>query len=211
MADLQAVGGGGRWLRALGLVGLTALAVAAFTPLASALNAWMAGAPRLEPAQAIVVLARGGVDPDEVLSNASLRRTLLGVALYREGLAPLLVFSGGGEGGGRGEAAVRAELARGFGVPAAAVLAASPARNTREEAVVVRRLLGDRGIERILLVADPVDMSRTRAVFERVGFRVLPVPTAASGPSDPASRLHLVRDILIELMGLAYYRLAGYL
>lgn len=211
MADLQAVAGGARALRALGLIGLAALGIAAFTPLPSALNAWMAGPPRLEPAQAIVVLARGGVDTDEVLSNASLRRTLFGVTLYRKGLAPLLVFSGGDGGDGRGEAAVRAELARGWGVPPGAVLTAPPVRNTREEAVAVRRLLGARGIDRILLVADPVDMPRTRAAFERVGFSVLPAPTVASGPFDPASRLHLVRDILIELMGLAYYRLAGYL
>jgi uncharacterized SAM-binding protein YcdF (DUF218 family) len=198
-------------LRILGAAGLIGLGVAAFSPLANALNAWMAGTPRLEPAEAIVVLARGGVDADGVLTNASLRRTLLGVTLYKNGLAPLLVFSGGISPDGLDEAAVRAALAGGLGIPAGAVLIASPVRSTRDEGAVLRRLLEPRGIRRILLVADPVDMPRTRAVFERVGFTVLPAPTASSGSSDPESRLGLLRDLAVEMLGLVYYRLAGHL
>jgi uncharacterized SAM-binding protein YcdF (DUF218 family) len=195
----------------LGAAGLLALGVAAFTPLANILNAQMAGVPRLEPADAIVVLARGGVDADGVLTNASLRRALLGVALYQSGLAPLLVFSGGISPDGLDEAVVRADLARGLGIPAASILTASPVRTTRDEGALVRQLLAPRGVRRILLVADPVDMPRTRAVFERVGFGVLPAPTASSGSSDPESRLNLLRDLAVEMLGLAYYRLAGYL
>jgi len=45
--------------------------------------------------------------------------------------------------------------------------------------------------------------------LEWAGFTVLPAPTAATGPSDPESRLGLLRDILSELAGLIYYRLAG--
>jgi uncharacterized SAM-binding protein YcdF (DUF218 family) len=216
LAHLEEVGGRSarpalRALRALGAAGLLALGVAAFTPLANLLNAWMAGTPRLEPADAIVVLARGGVDADGVLTNASLRRALLGVSLYRVGLAPLLVFSGGITPDGLDEAGVRADLARGLGVPAASILTASPVRSTRDEGAVVRRLLEPRGVRRVLLVADPVDMPRTRAVFERAGFGVLPAPTASSGPSDPESRLNLLRDLAVEMVGLVYYRLVGYL
>ena len=45
--------------------------------------------------------------------------------------------------------------------------------------------------------------------MERVGFDVLPAPTAATGPSQPEARLGLLRDIVIELAGLTYYRLTG--
>ena len=62
-----------------------------------------------------------------------------------------------------------------------------------------------------LNVADPIDMPRARAVMERAGFTVLPAPTAATGPSDPQSRLGLLRDIVSELAGWMYYRLAGVL
>ena len=66
----------GLGLRILGGGGLLILMCAAFTPLPNWLNAWMAGSPRLEPADAIVVLGRGGADSDHVLTNRSLRRLM---------------------------------------------------------------------------------------------------------------------------------------
>jgi uncharacterized SAM-binding protein YcdF (DUF218 family) len=193
-----------RGLRLLGLVGLLLFAVAAFTPLANRLNIWMAGRATLKPADAIVVLGRGGADTDGVLTNRSLRRTLYGIALHGDGLAPVLVFSGSTE-----ETDARARLALGLGVPSGAILRLASTNTTRGEAEELRRLLLPLGRRRILLVADPIDMPRARAVMERVGFTVLPAPTAATGPSDPESRLHLLREILTELAGWIYYRLAG--
>jgi uncharacterized SAM-binding protein YcdF (DUF218 family) len=191
-------------IRLLGAVGLALFLAAAFTPLANALNAWMAGSPRLEPSDAIVVLGRGGADTDGVLTNRSMRRVLRGVDLYGDGLAPLLVLSGSAE-----EIRARATLARGLGVPATAIVNGRPAHTSMDEAKQLRRLLIPLGKRRILLVADPIDMPRGRALMERAGFVVFPAPTAASGPSQPESRLGLVRDIIIELSAWAYYRAAG--
>lgn len=193
-----------RGLRLLGLAGLLLFAVAAFTPLANRLNIWMAGVATLEPADAIVVLGRGGADTDGVLTNRSLRRTLHGIGLYGDGLAPVLVLSGSAE-----ETHARARLAQGLGVPSGAILRVAPTNTTRGEAEELRRLLLPLGRRRILLVADPIDMPRARGVMERAGFTVLPAPTAATGPSDPESRLGLLRDILSEMAGWLYYRLAG--
>ena len=192
-----------RRLRLLGLAGLLLFVVAAFTPLANRLNIWMAGQATLEPADAIVVLGRGGADIDGVLTNRSLRRTLYGIALYGDGLAPLLVLSGSAA-----ETHARARLAQGFGVPSGAILRAASTNTTKGEAEQLRRLLFPLDRRRILLVADPIDMPRVRAVMERAGFTVLPAPTAATGPSNPDSRLGLLRDIVSELAGLVYYRLA---
>jgi uncharacterized SAM-binding protein YcdF (DUF218 family) len=205
-------------IRLLGIGGLAVVLAAAFTPLPNALNAWMAGPPRLEPAQAIVVLGRGGVDADGVLSNPSLRRTLHGIDLYQRGLAPILVFSGSPAdtphlasepSDSATEAVARAQLARGLGVPKTAVMLAPGGRTTHGEAAQVRALLEPRGLRRILLVADPVDMPRTHATFTRAGFEVLAAPTRASGSSDPEARLSLFRDLCIELAGWVYYGLTG--
>src|SRR2546422_2469751 len=122
-------------LRLLGLAGLVVFATMAFTPLANYINIRMAGVARLEPSDAIVVLGRGGADSDGILTNRSLRRVLRGVALYRDGLAPLLVLSGSPE-----ETRARGSLARSLGVPGAAMVSAAPAYTTREEAEAVRRL-----------------------------------------------------------------------
>jgi len=191
-------------LRILGLAALLVFVVAAFTPVSNWLNVWMAGAARIEPADAIVVLGRGGADSDGVLTNRSLRRLMHGIELYRERLAPLLVLSGTGK-----ETSARAVLAEGLGVPATVIMQVSSVHTTREEAERIGELLLPRGRRRILLVGDPIDMPRARAVMERAGFTVLPAPTAATGPSLPEGRLGLLRDIATELGGLAYYRITG--
>ena len=126
--------------------------------------------------------------------------------IWMAGLAPVLVLSGSAE-----ETQARARLAQGLGVPSGAILRVAPTHTTKGEAEALRRLLLPLGRRRILLVADPIDMPRARAVMERAGFTVLPAPTAATGPSDPQSRLGLLRDIVSELAGWMYYRLAGVL
>jgi uncharacterized SAM-binding protein YcdF (DUF218 family) len=195
-----------RGLRCLGLIALLVFTVAAFTPLANLINIRMAGASHVEPSDAIVVLGRGGADSDGVLTNRSLRRLLRGVGLYHDGLAPLLVLSGS-----VGETHARLTLARGLGIPETAILTTARARTTREEAEEVARLLLPIGQRHILLVADPIDMPRSRALMEHSGFVVRPVPTAATGPSNPESRLGLFRDLTTELSAWAYYRLTGVL
>ena len=176
----------------------------AFTPLANYINIRMAGVARLEPSDAIVVLGRGGADSDGILTNRSLRRVVRGIDLYRQGFAPLLVFSGSLE-----EIRERANVARALGVPGPAILSAPAARTTREEAEEVRKLLLPLGRKNVLLVSDPIDMPRARALMERAGFTVRPAPTAASGPSQPEARLGLVRDLLIELSAWTFYRVTG--
>jgi uncharacterized SAM-binding protein YcdF (DUF218 family) len=195
-----------RGFRFLGLVGLVVFGAGAFTPLPNWLNAWMGGSARLEPADAIVVLGRGGADSDGVLTNRSLRRLMHGVELYRKALAPVLVVSGTAE-----ETSARGTLAEGLGLPARTILRAGSAHTTEEEAERLGQMLLPRGQRRILLVADPIDMPRARAVMKRAGFTVLPAPTAATGPSLPEARLALLRDIATELAGWAYYRVAGIL
>lgn len=191
-------------LRYVGLVGLLLFVLAALTPLANLLNIRMAGQAHIVPSDAIVVMGRGGADSDGVLTNRSLRRLLLGVDLYNGALAPVLVLSGSAP-----ETEARRALAREMGVPDKAILVSAKARTTREEASEIRGLLLPLGRQRILLVADPIDMPRTRVLMERSGFEVHPVPTASSGPSTPESRLGLCRDIAIELSAWAYYRLSG--
>ena len=195
-----------RALRLLGAAGLLLLVVGGFTPLANVLNRWMAGPIELRPAQAIVVPGRGGVDTDAVLTNASLRRTLRAIALQQKGLSPLIVFSGADA-----EIDARVLLARGLGIAAESVLPARGANTTREEAALLEGLLKPRGVARILLVADSIDMPRTRALFEGAGFTVFGAHTGTGGPTDPESRLQLLREMGIELFAWYYYRLRGWL
>jgi uncharacterized SAM-binding protein YcdF (DUF218 family) len=184
----------------------------AFTPLADVLSVAISVSTRLEPADAIVVLGAAGVRRDGTLSDSSLRRAMRGIDLYRRGLASTLVFTGPRNLSGYAEGEVRATLAVDLGVPRAAIVVDTTARTTQEEGQRVAALLAPRAMRRILLVSDAEGMRRAARVFERVGFDVLPAPTAEPMVSEraPGARLVLTRLVATELVAFAYYHLAGY-
>jgi uncharacterized SAM-binding protein YcdF (DUF218 family) len=197
--------------RILGAIVLAALAVAALTPASEWLAASYAERARLEPADAVVVL--GGGFARGSLGDRSLQRLVHGVRLQRQGLAPLLVLSGEAPAGGPSEPEVRAQFARNLGVPSAAIVGLPGANTTREEALRARAVLEPRGVRTILLVSNSLHLARARAVFEREGFQVLPAPAdnSLSFGSAGAQRLAVTRDLLRELAGQVYYRMAGHL
>jgi uncharacterized SAM-binding protein YcdF (DUF218 family) len=200
----------GRALRATGAAAVGLFAALAFTPLPNLMHRLLISAPPPpQPAQAIVVLG-AGVD-DAVLEDASLRRALHGIALYHEGLAPLLVMLGPGE--STTEADVRGRLAADLGVPRSALLPEARGRTTRDEARVSWEVLAPRGARRILLVTGGQHMPRAAALFRQAGFEVVPAPVEElrAGANHPQGRLELARGLLRELVARAYNRAAGYL
>jgi len=199
-------------LRVFGAVALGLFLVASFTPAVELLGRLVIPDRPAERAEAIVVLGAGGVAPGGGLTDSSLRATMEGVHLFHEGWAPLLVLSGAGGPLLRTEAETRAEFARQSGVPPAAIVIAGPVRTTREEALKVRALLEPRGVRKILLVVDGPGTVRAMAVFERVGFDVVPAPWSETVTSDntPEERLTLLRSLAMEAIARLYYRLMGY-
>jgi uncharacterized SAM-binding protein YcdF (DUF218 family) len=197
-------------LRAIGGAGLALFVALAFTPLPNLVyGVLIPPVPPPEPAPAIVVLG-AGADGD-VLTNDSLRRALGGIALFRRGLAPLLVMLGPGR--EPSEAVVRVRLAQDLGVPPTALLADPRGRTTREEARVSWEDLAPRGVRKILLVTGSQHMPRAAALFRRVGFEVVPAPVddVPNGALRPQARLELARALFRELLARAYNQVAGYI
>jgi uncharacterized SAM-binding protein YcdF (DUF218 family) len=194
--------------RLAGLATLGLLALAAFTPLANVVARRLLTPDPPAPADAIVALA-STVYQDGTLSDASLRRFARAVELYAAGAAPILVLSGSTPEPGLDEAAVRATLARRFGVPPAAILPVPGSRTTREEARAVAALLGPRGARRVLVVTDWPHATRTRATFSQAGLdaRIAVTGRPADAARSPANRLWLAWECARELGARAYYRL----
>ena len=198
-----------RLCRLIGLAGVVFFLAIAFSPLAHILDLWTAPGPQLVPSDAIVVLA-ADVSPSGILSRESALRTAHGISLYFRGLAPLLVLSGGAHEGGPTQAEVRVKLARRKGIPSEAILTETAAHTTQEEALRIKGLLQERGVRAILLVTNSQHLLRARPLFERAGFEVHPAPSDTfSAPDAPEERLALMREILKDLLGWVYYRLAG--
>lgn len=148
----------------------------------------------LPSAEAVVVLG-GGTSPLQFgqaypnLGPAS-DREWHGVRLYEAGKAPLIVLSGGHD--PDYSASSSAEAMRRFmvalGVPDSALLLEPQSRNTTQNAHYTANLLGERGIEHILLVTSALHMPRSIALFEAQGFQVTPAATDHEVRSLPGWR-----------------------
>jgi uncharacterized SAM-binding protein YcdF (DUF218 family) len=197
-------------LRVLGGTTLAALFLCVFTPLPNALCRieTAAGAPR--PAEAIVVLG-SDMTREGMLTASSLRRALEGIRLYRQGLAPWLVFLGPRNAAGHSQSEARAALALESGIPASAILTGEGMWTTRDEASGVKGLLAPKRIRTILLVTGALHMGRARRLFERAGFEVIPAPLrdASCESVGPEARLGLTIDMAKEYLARAYNRAAA--
>jgi uncharacterized SAM-binding protein YcdF (DUF218 family) len=194
-----------------GIVASVGMAILlAKTPLADVLCRPLLREDTAGSADAIVVLG-AAVDERCQPNTAALRRTLLGLRLFRQGRAPRIVFTGGlGSGSSScASARVMADFAIGLGAPSSAVLVEDRSTSTWENATRTAELLRPLDIETVLLVTDGYHMRRAEACFVREGFRV----ERSSVPSPQVHRdnLLLLVDVARELAATGYYRLRGWI
>jgi uncharacterized SAM-binding protein YcdF (DUF218 family) len=112
-------------------------------------------------------------------------RVMEGARLYRLLDRPTIILSGGTTGtnpGARPEAEAMRDAILRLDVPADHVVLETESRNTREEALVVRRMLADRAGAPIVLVTSPTHMKRSMDQFRLAGLN--PVPSTSAYKSD---------------------------
>ena len=136
---------------------------------------------RLRRADAIVVLGHSPAQgADGALSAELERRVRRGARLQRQGLAPLLIVTGGAY-RDTTEAAVMAERARALGVPSEAIVLEPRARDTAQNArLAIERLceVQNRGQARarcapsVIVVSSPYHVRRAARLFACAGARV---------------------------------------
>lgn len=194
-----------RWIRRLSvwtllLLGLTVTPLMPTLAVAT-LESWY---PPFTPDSgskfdAIVVLAggahaRGTLRPTDELSGYSRERTLCGADYYLQGLAPILVLSGG-SGGVFGpspkEAPQMKRYAHRLGVPEGAMVVEDQSRTTYENAVYTKQRLESGSI---LLVTSASHLPRAVALFTKQGFRVTAAPCGYHAKDSPGT---LWQDVTI--------------
>ncbi len=163
------------WIAGVVLVGIWCMGCGWFT--------WIVGVPlenmsgsgcvldyeKMPQADAIVLLG-GGMGAHEkcgapdMLSGAD--RVWVAAKLWKAGKAKTITLSGGGV------ECSTVPLLKDFGVDEKACVFFSEARNTEEEAKMIKAL----GAKKILLVTSAWHMPRARRLFERRGFEVVPCP-----------------------------------
>ena len=189
-----------RWSRGV-IMGLILLSL--WAGAAAALDRMGRAAPPEGRWDAIVV-AGCRVDPGGLPSLALQRRTRLGVELWKQGLAPRVVFTGGVGDNPPSEASAAAGYAATLGLPAEATLLEERSTSTEENAAFAADLLEAQGLaaSRILLVTDGYHTLRAGRVFGRYFAEVQPVGSLAS-------RSVRARGALREVLALAWYGASG--
>jgi uncharacterized SAM-binding protein YcdF (DUF218 family) len=137
-------------------------------------------ASRHSESVAVVVLG-SGFSPSPFLpitsqlSDSGLVRLTEGIRLYRQLPGVRLVFTGGPVFGSGAAARGYAEAALALGVPFRDMVVLDTPRDTSQEALVVRELLGRN--QPFLLVTSASHMARAVLLFQRAGLAPIPAPT----------------------------------
>lgn len=161
-----------------GLVSSAALGVVAFVAGCVALDRY-GQKGEFGRAQAIVVLG-ARVLPGGVASGALRARLERAVDLYKEGAAPLLIFSGGLGDHAPTEAQVMLDLAVALGVPPEACVLEEQSHSTYDNAKFTAEILRSRGISEVVVVSDPYHLYRARQNFRLQGIEAKTVPALLS-------------------------------
>ena len=168
-------------LTGLVMAGLAALA--AFLYLGWRINR-TGQADQAKPADAIIVLG-ARVEPDGRPGPDLRVRTIHAVTLYKQGLAPYVVCTGGFRGEPLSAAAVACKLAIDQGVPADRAVIADGSTTTREDAARAAEMAAARGWSTAILVSHPLHLERTRILFEEQNITVYPSPTSTNLAAIP--------------------------
>ncbi len=147
------------------------------------------------PADAIVVLGAAQYEgrPSPVL-RARLDHAL---DLYRRGLAPVVIVTGGvGVGDTTSEARVSRNYLAKHGVPDGAIMMEARGLTTSQSLHTVRTMLDGLPGRSVLLVSDPFHMLRLSILADRLGMQPYTSPTRTSPIA--ASRMQQLRYVLAE-------------
>jgi len=188
--------------------------------------------------EVIVVLGGGteaGAPPRRYTEiNGAGDRVIKAAQLYRQGVAPVLLLSGGSISWLSDRPSTPAtemeELLLFMGVPEDALWLQPDSQNTYEDALYSAKILDENNIDKIVLVTSARHMPRSVALFRAQGLEVIPAPTDYSITDyewsdlwsfDPAAtfihlfptadNLSMTTASLKEFIGLLVYALQGWL
>ncbi len=193
---------------------------------------------KLPNVQAIVVLG-GGTESQQfprptVEINAAGDRILYAAQLYRKGIAPVLLLSGGSidwqDGDGGTPADDMAAILKEIGIPESSLWLQNRSQNTHDDAIFSAEMLKQAEITKIVLVTSAAHMPRSVALFKHQGLEVIPAPvdytvtrqgwqTLANGGWQAklisllpnASSMGLTTNVIKEYLGIFIYHLQGWL
>ncbi|HTL97706.1 MAG TPA: YdcF family protein [Holophagaceae bacterium] len=186
-------------LAALSMIGLLGL------PLLWRMREVLDSAPRAEEQPCDLILVLGRKLKDDAPTAVFEARLAHGEALWRAGLAPRILVAGGLTGSAtRSEAEAGRVWLLARGLPAEAVLTEDQSQHTLENLFLVRETLRSRGWRTLLLVSDPLHLTRASAFARGLGLDARRAPARACPPSEGS--LGWWKRAVFEAFFLHWYR-----
>ena len=213
------------WLLSIGVTGtlLLSMNVVAWM-LSRPLEIWYEDNPlRLESAEAIVIPA-GTVHPPTTnrpytfAAQDTYQRLQHGVWLFKQWKSLPILVCGGPLKGLAAQSLTMQHVLESEGVPSELIWIENRSRSTHENAEYGSQILRQHGISRIALVVEANSMPRAAASFRKAGITVIPAPIRFTElhfdlmdifPNWRAIALN--GETVHELVGLAWYRLRGWI
>ncbi len=157
------------------------------------------------PADAIIVLGAAQFDgrPSKILAA----RLDHAIDLYRRGIAPVVVVTGGKQPGDRfTEASASATYLHDHQVPESAILRETNGRTSWQSLAAAARFLKQRHLDSVVLVSDPYHSARIEDLAHEVGLKAVTSPTRTS----PIKGAGEWRRLVTETIRVAAGRIFGY-
>jgi uncharacterized SAM-binding protein YcdF (DUF218 family) len=111
----------------------------------------------IERADVIVTVSGGD-------NNSRIKKT---VELYKEGWAPVIVYSGAAAEGNVSNAAAMKNISIKMGVPRTDILIEEKSKDTLENAQFTSKIIKDKGYQSMILVTSPYHQRRTMELFRK--------------------------------------------
>lgn len=152
------------------------------------------------PADAIAVF--GAAEYDGKPSPVYRARLDHAEALFRRGIAPVIITLGGDGGDQYSEGGVGREYLMASGVPESAIIAETESRSTEESARRIAVIARANGFRRLVVVSDGTHLFRIHAICAADGLNVLTSPrplVPVEGSSTPGTE-PVVHEILSYML-----------
>ncbi len=126
----------------------------------------------------VIVVLGARVNQDGTPGSDLTSRTYHAVDLWKAGLAPHMICTGGFQNEPLSAAAVCKRFSSSLGVPADRILIADGSSNTMEDAQATAKVMAEQGWQSAILVSHPLHLFRARWLFQRAGIDAVTSPTS---------------------------------
>ncbi len=188
-----------------------------FSPVINLLYYPLDVPPRLEKADAILLLSAEAYD-DDILGRCSYQRMHKAFKLYKEKYAPVILVSGGvpfeaGKHLQKSRAEIIKNHLQSMGVPENSIYLEDQSQNTYENLLFADAIGKKNGWRKYLLVTSGYHMFRSLKTAAKLGIIVSPMPVInyEKDINHFVIRARFVLDILREYAAIVYFKLRGWI